>query len=254
MSVLPLRKTRAVFALLSLLSTVQMCGAADNPGAEQVVARMAHLFSSTSSIATLTMQISNEDGQRNLSMKIWSSGDKVLIRIAAPQKEAGIAILKNGDDISYYLPKSNRTVQIPASVESSSWLGSDFTIDDLVKETFLARDYSVSESFQGMREGVMVDEYTLLPKADAAVVWGKIVLRVRQADNLPAWQGFYDESGQLIRELIFSDFRTMGGRLIPTRLIMRSTQKLGHQTTIVYQDLTFGAHISQGTFSLTSLK
>src|SRR5271170_4791897 len=149
MSVLPLRKTRAVFALLSLLSTVQMCGAADNPGAEQVVARMAHLFSSTSSIATLTMQISNEDGQRNLSMKIWSSGDKVLIRIAAPQKEAGIAILKNGDDISYYLPKSNRTVQIPASVESSSWLGSDFTIDDLVKETFLARDYSVSESFQG---------------------------------------------------------------------------------------------------------
>ena len=215
---------------------------------------MAHLFSGKTSIATLTMQISNDDGQQTVSMKVWSSKDKVLIRILGPQKEAGVAILKVSDDIWYYLPKSNRIVQIPASVEASSWMGSDFTIDDLLKETFLAEDYSVNESFQGMRSGVMVDEYTLTPKPNAPVVWGKIVLRIRQSDSLPAWQGFYDGNGQLIRELIFSDFRTMGGRLIPTRLIMRSVAKLGNQTTIVYQALEFGTPITDGTFALTNLK
>ena len=72
----------------------------------------------------------------------------------------------------------------------TSWMGSDFTIDDLVKETMLTRDYSITTSFVGERGGVAVDEYTLTPKPDAAVVWGKIILQIRQADSMPAWQGY----------------------------------------------------------------
>src|SRR5579863_7929330 len=90
--------------------------AADNQQAQATVARVASLFSSKSSIATVKMQISNEDGQRDLSMKIWSLGDKVLVVIISPQDEAGTAILKEGSDVRYYLPKSNRTVRIPASM------------------------------------------------------------------------------------------------------------------------------------------
>ena len=97
-----------------------------------------------------------------------------------------------------------------------------FTIDDLVKESFLTRDYSIATSFEGKRGEVAVYEYTLTPKPDAAVVWGKIVLQIRQANLMPAWQGYYDEDGKLVRELTFSDYKTMGGRLIPTRLVMRS--------------------------------
>ena len=109
--------------------------------------QVASLFSSKSSIATVKMQISNEDGDRDLSMKIWSVGNKVLIRITSPQAEAGTAILKEGSDIRYYLPKTNRTVKIPASMAMTSWMGSDFTIDDLVKEPFLARDYTIATTF-----------------------------------------------------------------------------------------------------------
>lgn len=244
----------ALFLGLALLNLAQMSHAADDERAREAVERVARLFSGKSSIATMKMQISNEDGQRTLSMKIWSLGEKVLVHITGPQDEAGTAILKLGSDIWYYLPKSNRTVKVPASMAMTSWMGSDFTIDDLVKETFLTRDYFISVSFEGTRGGVAVCEYTLTPKPEAAVVWGKIILQIRQADSVPTWQGFYDEGGQLVRELTFSEYTTISGRLVPKRLVMRPADKDGKQTTIEYEDIAFDVPISEQTFSLPNLK
>jgi len=244
-----------MFLGLAFLNFAQMSHAADDQRARETVERVARPFSSNSTIATVTMQISNEEGQRNLSMKIWSQGDKVLVRITSPQDQAGTAILTLGSDIWYYLPKSNRTVKVPASMAMSSWMGSDFTIDDLVKETFLSRDYSSSMSFEGKRGGATVYEYiTLTPKREAAVVWGKIILKIRQPDSVPTWQGFYDEDGQLVRQLTFSEYTTVSGRLIPRRLVMRAANKNGEQTTIEYGDVAFDAPISEDTFSLPNLK
>jgi outer membrane lipoprotein-sorting protein len=252
-----MRRTKwTVVALLVLasLTFIGMSRAASDPQAQEAVDRVGRLFSSKSSIATVNMQISNDDGQRNLSMKIWSLGDKTIVRITSPENEAGVAILKVGNDLEYYLPKSNRTVKVPASMAMTSWMGSDFTIDDLVKEKFLTRDYLVSNSFEGTRGGVAVHEYTLVPKPGAAVVWDKIVLQVRQADSVPTWQGFYDEDGKLVRQLTFSEYKTIDGRLIPTRLVMQPTDKAGARTTIDYQTIAFDAPISEGTFTLPNSK
>jgi hypothetical protein len=158
--------------------------------------------------------------------------------------------LKEGSNIKYYLPKSNRTVNIPSSMAMTSWMGSDFTIDDLVKEPFLTRDYFISISYEGKRGDVAVYEYTLTPKPDAPVVWGKIVLQFRQADGVPTWQGYYSEGGKLARELTFSEYKTKSGRLIPTHLVMKSEDKAGAQTSIDYEDIAFDVPISKGTFSL----
>jgi outer membrane lipoprotein-sorting protein len=238
---------------LLLLTVAELSHAADDQRAKETVDRVASLFSSKSSIATVKMQIFNEDGQRDLSMQIWSLGDKVLVRITNPQDEAGTAILKQGSDIRYYLPKSNRTVKVPASMAMTSWMGSDFTIDDLVKEPFLTRDYTISTSFEGKRGAVAVYEYTLTPKPDAAVVWGKIVLQFRQADGVPTWQGYYGEDGKLARELTFSEYKTKSGKVIPTHLVMQSADKAGAHTTIDYEDIAFDVPIDAGTFSLPDM-
>lgn len=248
------KRSAAMLLALTVLSLAPISDAADDPSARQAVERVARLFSSKSSIATVRMQISNEDGQHSLLMQIWSLGEKVLVRVNSPQDEAGSAILKVGSDIWYYLPKSNRTVKVPASAAMTSWMGSAFTIDDLVKETFLARDYSISPSFEGKRGEVAVREYTLIPKPEAAVVWGRIVLQIRQADSVPTWQGYYDEDGKLVRELTFSEFKPMSGRLIPTRLVMRTADKAGALTMIEYEDIAFDVPIREGTFALPNLK
>ena len=249
------KRSVAICLGLTLLSLGRMSHAADDRRAREIVDRMAGLFSSKSSVATVDLLISNENVQRNLSMQVWALGaENVLVRINSPQKEAGTAALRVGSKTWYYLPKAHRTVEAPASTTITSWMGSDFTLDDLLREGLFTRDYVITTSFEGKRDGVEVYEYTLTPKAEAAVVWGKIVLEIRQIDLMPTWQRYYDEDGKLVRELRFSEYRAMGGRLIPTRLVMRPVDKPGEQTTtIVFEDIAFDVPMSEETFSLSNL-
>jgi outer membrane lipoprotein-sorting protein len=250
-------KTGSVAICLGLiwLSLGQVSQAAEDQRARENVDRVALMFTSQSSIATVEMQITKEDGQRNISMQFWSLGEwNNLIRIRQPQEDAGEAVLRVGYKAWYYLPKAKRTVEMPASMLATSWMGSHFTLNDLVNQSRLTRDYDVATSFEGQRDGVAVSEYTLTPKSAAAVVWGKITLEIRKSDQMPLWQRYYDEDGKLVRELTFSEFKTISGRLIPTNLVMRPVDPPGEQTTITYKNITFNVPISEAMFSLRNLK
>jgi len=271
------RGSAAICLGLTWLSLGQISQGADDQRAREIVDRVGRLFISQSCIATVEMQITKEDWQRKISMQFWSLGESnILVRILSPQEDAGTAILKVGSKTWYYLPKANRTVKMPASMMATSWMGSHFTLNDLVKESRLTNDYVIATSFEGQRDGVAVSEYTLTPKPAAAVVWGRITLEIRQADRMPVRQRYYDEDGKLVRELTFSEYKTVSGRLIPTRLVMQSMEKADgkagasggvlaqgvmrpldqavEQTTITYEKINFDEPISEGTFSLENLK
>ena len=253
-------KVRAAICMgLTWLSLGQVAQAADDQRAREIVDQVARLFTSQSSVATVEMQIVRKDWQRTISMQFWSLGESnILIRIRRPQEDAGTAILKVGNKVWYYLPKANRTVKMPASMMMTSWMGSNFTLDDLVKQSRLTNDYVITTSFEGQRDGVAVSEYTLKPKPAAVVVWGKITLEVRQADRVPVRQRYYDEDGKLVRGLTFSEFKIVSGRVIPTRLVMQSMDKAGEkvvgQTMITYEKIIFDQPISEDMFSLKNLK
>jgi outer membrane lipoprotein-sorting protein len=237
------------------LSLAQIADAAPDQQARENVDKVARLFTSQSSIATVEMQITKPDFQRTISMQFWSVGEsKILVRIRQPQEDAGTAILKVGDKAWMYLPKANRTVEMPPSMMMTSWMGSDFTLNDLVNQSRLTDDYAVATTFEGQRDGVTVAEYTLTPKPAAAVVWGKIVLEIRAADLMPIWQHYYDEDGKLVRELSFSNYAYVTGRLTPMHLTMRPLNPVGEQTTIIYDNIAFDAAISEDIFSLKNLK
>jgi outer membrane lipoprotein-sorting protein len=241
--------------VLTWLSLGQVGRTADNQPAQEVVGRVARLFTSVSSIATVDMQITKPDFQRKISMQFWSVGEsKILVRIRQPPEDAGTTILKVGDNAWMYLPKANRTVEMPASMMTTSWMGSDFTLEDLVGQSRLTSDYVIATSFEGQRDGIAVSEYTLTPKPAAAVVWGKITLEVRQEDQMPIWQRYYDENGKLVRELSFSDYAYVSGRLIPTRLVMKPLSQPGEETIIAYDNIIFDKPISDEIFSLKNLK
>jgi hypothetical protein len=250
------QKARAAICLgLMWLSLGQVAKAADDQRAQEVVGRVARLFTSQSSIATVDMQITKPDFQRKISMQFWSVGEsKILVRIRQPPEDAGTAILKVGDNAWMYLPKANRTVEMPASMMTTSWMGSDFTLEDLVGQSRLTSDYLIATSFEGQRDGIAVVEYTLTPKPAAAVVWGKITLEVRQGDTVPIWQRYYDESGKLLRQLSFSAYAYVSGRLIPTHLVMHPLDQADEQTTIAYDAIIFDKPISEEIFSLQNLK
>ena len=240
---------------LTWLSLGQICQAADGQNARDIVAGVARLFTSKSSTATVEMQIVKPDFQRKILMQFWSLGEsKILVRIRQPAEDAGTAILKVDNQAWMYLPKADRTIAMPASMMTTPWMGSDFTLNDLVDQARLTEDYAITTAFAGQRDGVAVTEYTLTPKPAAPVVWGKITLEIRQSNLMPVWQRYYDESGTLVRELTFSDYAYVGGRLIPTRLVMRPMQHPGEYTRVAYDSIQFDVPISQTIFSLKSLR
>lgn len=245
----------AICLALIWLSLGQVSQAADDQRAREIVDRVARLFISQSSTATVEMQITKQDWQRKISMQFWSLGEpNILVRIRQPPEDSGTAILKTAGKTWIYLPKANRTVEMPASMMMTSWMGSDFTLNDLVDQARLTNDYVIATAFEGQRDGVAMAEYALTPKPAAVVVWGKIILEIRQADLMPVRQRYYDEDGKLVRELSFSEYKTVSGRLIPTRLVMRPLDQAGQQTTITYEDIVFDAPVSWEKFSLGNLK
>jgi len=221
----------------------------------EIVDYVDRMMRGESSSGEIVMEVLTENWNRSMRMTVSSLGTRyALVRILEPRKDAGTATLKSGNEIWNYLPKVDRTIKIPASLMSVSWMGSHFTNDDLVKESRLAEDYDVSIGFEGSREGVPVWEFVLTPRPEAPVVWGSIRYQVRKEDFMPTWARYYDEDGSLKCTLTFSDYRTLGGRLLPCTMRMVPEDDPGEYTEIRYQSLRFNVDLSPDFFSLRQLR
>lgn len=240
-------------ALIALVASG--AGAEAQETAREIIDRVDRIMRGESSHGIASMEVVTEHWERNLTMEVWSLGTEyALIRVTAPRKEEGLATLRAEDDIWNYLPRVDRTIKIPASLMMGAWMGSHFTNDDLVKESRLVDDYDIEISFEGARDSEEVWEFVLTPKAEAAVVWGRIEYQVRKSDLMPTWARYYDEDGDLARTMDFGDYRTMGGRLVPTVMNMRPEDKPRERTTVRYLELQFDIDIDKSFFSLRALR
>lgn len=223
--------------------------------AEEIIDRVDRLLRGDSSHGVARMEVVTENWERGLTMEIWSLGlDYSLIRVQAPAREAGTATLKAMDNIWNYLPKVDRAIKIPASMMAGAWMGSHFTNDDLVKESQLIKDYFIEVTHDGDRDGAAVWEFRLTPKPEAAIVWGHVDYQVRQADYMPLWTRFYDEDGELVRTMRYSEFTNLGGRIVPAVMEIVPADKPGETTKIIYEQLDFDVDIDQAFFSLRNLQ
>jgi Outer membrane lipoprotein-sorting protein len=247
----PLKSTTSILAVL--LSVASPSGAQDS--ARSVIERVDRILRGDSSHGVATMEVVTENWQREVTMEIWSLGtDYSLIRILAPAREAGTATLMADNDIWNYLPKVDRTIKVPASMMGGAWMGSHFTNDDLVKESQLIEDYDIETSFDGDLDGVAVWEFTLRPKPESAVIWGHIEFRVRQSDDMPLLARYYDEDGDLVRTLTYSEFRNLGNRVVPAVMTLVPQDKPGERTTVRYEELEFDVALDPSFFSLQNLR
>ncbi|MCZ6917454.1 MAG: outer membrane lipoprotein-sorting protein [Gemmatimonadetes bacterium] len=223
--------------------------------AREIVDRVDRMMRGRSSHGVLQMEVVTEHWTRTLEMEVWSFGtEHALIRVTSPRREAGTATLKVVNEVWNYLPRVDRTIKIPPSLMLSSWMGSHLTNDDLVKDSRIIDDYDIDIAYEGLRDGVEVWEFDLTPKPEVAVVWGRIVERVRKADLMPVWVHYYDDVGGLARTMAFEEYQMMGGRLVPALNIVRPADKPDESTTIRYTSLTFDLDIDEAFFSLRRLR
>lgn len=201
------------------------------------------------------MTVTTPRWTRTLTMRFWMDRPRyTLIRILAPPKEQGIGSLRIQAEMWNYLPKVARIIKTPSSMMLQPWMGSDFSNDDLVKESSMLEDYTHTLLGMEKLDGAPAYRVQSIPKPEAAVVWGKIVYFIRVADRLPLKQEYYDERGELIKTMTFSDARALGGRVIPTRWSMQPVAKPGNRTVMVIREMTFDRPIDPGLFTLANLQ
>ena len=239
-------------ALLLALASAQPLGA---QSAREIVDRVDRMMRGESSRGRMTMEIETEHWSRSLEMEVWSLGTEyALVRVVSPSREAGTATLKVDEQVWNYLPRVDRTIKIPPSMMMGAWMGSHFTNDDLVKESRMIEDYDIEIGFDGVRDGVEVWEFVLTPKPEAPVVWGMVTEEVRKADLMPTWARYFDEDGEVARTLVFGEYQTMGGRLVPALMTVEPADKPEELTLIRYHDLEFDVGLRPDFFSLRNLR
>jgi len=227
----------------------------DGQSAREILERVDQLLRGDSSHGLVSMEITTEHWSRSLDMEVWSYGtEHSLIRVQSPAREAGTATLKAGQEVWNYLPRVDRTIKVPASLMMGSWMGSHFTNDDLVKESSIVDDYDFEIVYDGERDTVAVWEFSLIPKPEAPVVWGRVTEQVRQEDMMPTWVRYYDERGELVRTIEFSGYRMMSGRLVPATMNVLPADKPDERTTLIYHELEFDVGIDESFFSLRTLR
>ncbi|MDP4234447.1 MAG: outer membrane lipoprotein-sorting protein [Bacteroidota bacterium] len=223
--------------------------------ATEIVRRADLRMRGASSEATMTIQIVRPAYSREMSMRTWSKGnDFALILITAPAKEKGTVFLKRKKEVWNWLPSIERTIKLPPSMMSQSWMGTDFTNDDLVREASIVEDYDqrlLGEESIGSEACYKIE---LLPKKEAAVVWGKVFLWVEKTNDLMLRAEYYDEDGTLINTMIGSDIKMLGGRLIPARMEMIPADKKGNKTVLIYSSLVFDRPIDDSFFGTQNMQ
>ena len=226
---------------------------ADRPDPAELSKRLDLLYRAKTSKAKMVMKVVTPNYSRTLKMTVVSRGqDDTLIRIRSPRKERGISTLKKGNEMWNYLPKIRKTIRIPPSMMMGSWMGSDFTNDDLVKQSSWENDYAVSWADDIKRAGQVC--VRSIPKPGAVVNWSQVINCFDEAMTLPTEMAFYDEKKRKVRTITYSETKELGGRKVPTKMTLRPLLKDGNETVITYEDLAFDVELPENTFTLTNLR
>ena len=223
--------------------------------ATEIIKQVDQKMRGNSSSSNMTMKIIRPDWSREISMKGWSLGTEYsLILITAPARDQGTAFLKRGKEIWNWQPTIDRVVKLPPSMMSQSWMGSDFTNDDLVKESSIVHDYHHFLRGDSTINGHECWKLELIPKEDAAVVWGRVEIFVAKQDYIELLVRYYDEDDFLINTMILSEIKEMDGRIIPTKMDMIPAENPDQLTVIVYNDIDFDIDIDESYFSIQKMK
>ncbi|HHG3521829.1 outer membrane lipoprotein-sorting protein [Vibrio parahaemolyticus] len=242
---------KAVAALLFLLFTSLSYA----ESAFDIVQKSDQTMRGQSSYSEATMEIVRPDWKRSMTMKSWTKGTELsLVLVTAPAKDKGSASLKRHREMWNWVPSIERVIKIAPSMLSQSWMGSDFTNDDLINQSSIVVDYQHAllgnDSFEGDKVWVIEAK----AKPDAPVVWNKVTLWISQSTYLQRKVEFYDEFDERVNVLTTYDVKELGGRKIATRMEMKPVDKPGNKTIFTTHQAQFDFDINDDFFSQQQMK
>lgn len=256
---------RIVLSLVAFIAAGTACpvsageavstGPAGAPDLKALIARFEDMYRSKSSVSRMEMKVVKPRRTRAYVMKAWTLGtEKALIVIEEPAREKGTATLKVDKNLWNYMPRISRTIRIPPSMMLGSWMGSDFTNDDIVRESSFIDDYKCGLGGRSSDP----EGWTVVMKAKPGVVglWDRMEVVFNDDGTIPLKAEYYDRKGRLSRTMRWTDVRDFGGRTIPAKMVLvpHDDKKKGYRTEMTYLELEFDGEVPEDTFSLARLE
>lgn len=241
--------------LLCLVALLPLGLSAQNLSAKEIVQRADDKWQGTSSQATLSMTIVRPTWQRTIEMKNWTLGrDYSLTLITAPAKEKGQSFLKRKTEMWSYSPTIARLIKLPPAMMAQGWMGSDFTNDDMLRESSIVVDYTHRLLGRQKIDGIECYHIELTPLEQAAVVWSRIEtwISVGPLDQMQAT--FFDEDNRLVKTHKMSEIKQMDDRSIPTRIEIVPADEPGHKTIVQIKEQNFRAKLDEAFFSKQNMQ
>ncbi len=245
---------RSRIVLVCLLLSVP-AAAADEIDAAAIVRAAIDHWRGLSSYSEMTMVIHRPEWERSMTMRAWTKGeDFSLVRIVEPRKDRGNGTLINGDNMWTFSPKVNRVIKVPSSMMGQSWMGSDFSNKDVARADDIVDQYDHRVLSAGeTKDGIVVYEIESIPHEEAAVVWGREVLKIRD-DHVVVEHAFYDQDDTLVKKLVSLEIGEMGGRMIALRQRMQKLEEPDEWTEIAVITVEYELDLEDSLFTLSNLR
>lgn len=250
-----MKKVRqGVLPLLMIVFCSSM--AAQEPTAKEIIEKADNKFyGEESAVSVMKMTIVRPTWERTVEFKSWNEGtDKSLTLITAPASEKGQTFLKRGNEMWSWNPSISRLIKLPPSMMSQGWMGSDYTNDDILKESSVVNDYNHEIVAEETYEGHLCWKIKMVAKEDAAVLWGHQIRWIDKKDFLFLKSELYDEDGYLVRTELGSKVKHMDGRLIPTLIELIPADEENQKTIIEIKEAQFNTPIKDSFFSQQNMK
>jgi len=243
---------RALALIVALLGgSVARAG---NPDPDQLLRQAFDNWRGKTSHTTVEMTVHRPDWERTMSMDSWTRGeDDALVRFTAPAKDAGNATLKLGDDMWIFNPRLNQIIKLPASMMAQSWMGSDFSYNDLAKADDVLTEYTHRITSTSQADGHAAYEIEALPKPDAATVWGKQLVTVRD-DGVLLSETYFDQDMKPLKQMTTERVDDLGGRPYPVVMTMSKTGDDDRWTRIEFQSGRFDIDLPGALFTRSNLR
>ena len=223
--------------------------------AVEIIKKADELTRGKTNTSTMKMEIIRPTWKRSVTMKGWGRGmDFSMTYITSPAKDKGQVFMKRKTEMWNWMPTIGRMIKIPASMMSQGWMGSDYTNDDILKESSIVNDYTHKIIGEERVEGFDTYKIEMTPKEDAAVVWGKVYKWVVKDKYIQVKSEYYDEDDDLVKSDLGYEFKIMDGRLIPTRIEIVPANEEGNKTVIYLLDMKFDIDLPKTFFSQQKMK
>jgi len=248
----PGMNNRLLFSILLLL--LPAFAGAEDRDATQIVRDAINHWRGLTSYTEMTMIIHRPDWERSMTMQAWTKGDDhSLVRVMEPKKDRGNGTLTDKNSMWTFSPKINRVIKVPSSMMGQSWMGSDFSNKDISRVDDIIYQYDHTVLSTTVDDELTIYEIESIPHEEAAVVWGREVLRIRD-DHVVLEHSFYDQDGELVKSLQSLEIAEMGGRTIATRQRMSKTDEPDEWTEIVVNEVEYELELKDSVFTLSNLR